>query len=88
MDKPKEINFEDIEKKLRKILKKRLKKLDIKFPCFLVKDFFKLQSMKTLHEHIVLGGPYVPFIMVVERETGKMHLLALFNLMPELREKE
>jgi len=75
-----EITFE----KYKKQIQTRLKEMDYNEDDFILIDGFVNQQLQnTLTGGIVVGGPSIPCVVVVDK-TGKLHYLALKIVLPDI----
>jgi hypothetical protein len=76
--------FADIQNDILKALKDRSSSLAISEPVTLIDGFITEPYKSELTGEFTIGGPTIPMVMLVGRETGRVYLFALRALLPEL----
>lgn len=84
------IKFEDIKDRLNQALHKRdeQKLLHINEPVTLVNGFIKSPLSKEISASVVLGGPEIPMVALLGKQSGRLYFFALKALISDLEESE
>lgn len=69
------IRFEDVREKI--ILGLKSHKIDIEEPVILIDGFLNQPFNMELTNAIMIGGPTIPMIMLLGKESGRIYLFAL-----------
>ncbi len=78
------IKFEDYKDQILEKLKEHLKTIPLNGNFTLIDGFFNQPIQKELSGAIIIGGPTVPMVAIVENNTGQMHFLAVKILIPTI----
>jgi hypothetical protein len=78
------IKFEDVRQDILDALNKRRVKIKIEEPVSLLDGFVNEPVGKELSTSFTVGGPTVPMIMLLGKESGQIYLFALKAILPDL----
>lgn len=81
------IDFAKYEEAIKKAIESKNIHLEIKEPLALMDGFINLSLNKKLTGSIVIGGPSLPIIAAVGKNTGRVYLFALKALLPDVELK-
>ncbi len=76
------LKFSDYKDVITKALAEKGKSLNLHGELTLVDGFINQPICKEMTGSIVLGGPTIPMIAVVENNNGRIHFFALKALLP------
>ncbi len=75
------MKWEDIKGKVYERMCDRLEELGIKGKFTLIDGMFSHYYSSEFHTGMLVSGPNVPAVMIVENDTGKIHWFALKALL-------
>jgi len=78
----KNIKFEDIKPEILSILEQKAEALGE--PVNLVDGFVSSQFSTELSDSVLLGGPTIPMVMLIGKESGRLYFFALKILLPNI----
>ena len=82
------VRFDDIKDRLSKAINQKI--ADDKFPLkntrfSIIEGFFNSSLSKELTGNLVLGGPTLPMIAIVDDSSGLLYFFPLKALLPDLQ---
>ncbi len=78
----KNIKFEDIKPKLLSVLEQKAEALGE--PVSLIEGFVSGPFSTELSDSVILGGPTVPMVMLLGKESGRLYFFALKVLLKNI----
>jgi hypothetical protein len=78
------IRFEDVKEKILTELKNRPNGLGIDETVSLIDGFVNQPFGKALSNSIVIGGPIIPMVMLLGKDTGRIYFFALKAILKDM----
>lgn len=83
------VSFDEIRDKIADLFTdERLEKANIHESVSLIDGFYVPDFRKEVNHDLIIGGPYIPLVMLVGDESGQIYFFALYALFPELRDMD
>ena len=76
------VKFEDIKQDILDALSERRSKIEE--PVTLLEGFVSEPFRKEISSEFVIGGPTVPMVVLLGRESGQLYLFALKAILPDI----